>query len=113
MNEGAERRDHQEHHRGQLVDLEPDIDVEASNVDPGIEILINKGAVQHVDECAHGEDERTEDAGDGDYGGALLEVLPEQSRDQEAGERQERYEYVFEHKHLGEVNSKYQITNHK
>ena len=97
MDEGAERRDHHEHHHGQLVDLEPDIDIEAADGDPGIEIRIDKGAAQHIDEGAHGEEERPEDAGDGDDGCALLEVLPEQSRDQEAGERQERYQYVFEH----------------
>ncbi len=69
---------------------------------PGIEVLVDLRAAQHVEKCADGQDERADDSRDGEVGGFFLQIFAEQSCDQEAGERQERYECVFEHRHLYE-----------
>jgi hypothetical protein len=91
VDERAERRHDHQHHRGQLVDLESHRYLEAPDGDPRVDVLVDKGPAQYVNESAHGKNEGTEDPGNRNNGGALLEVLPEQSGDQKAGERQKRY----------------------
>ena len=78
----------------------PTFTVKRPDGDPGVEVLVDDRSAEHVEECADGEDERADHAGDGNVGRLLLQIFAEQSRDQEAGERQQRYQCVFEHIYL-------------
>ena len=93
VDQKSDAGDHDQHHRGQLIDEEIDADVEGAGLDPGVEILpqwLARGA--DLAEYQQREEERGEDRRGGDPVRSGAQVPPEEEVDDEGQKRQQRDE---------------------
>ncbi len=87
MDERADRGDDDEHHGGQLVDLEPDMDVEIARYDPGVQDGVDGLPAHDVEKRGYGQRKRRQHR---DYRRPLclfLQPVPEQSGHDEGRQR--------------------------
>ena len=90
VHERTDAGDHDEHHRGQLVDQEADRHAQGAALDPGVQILVDDLAVLHAEKGEQRADKRGEHGDDRQPVGAHAHPPAEEQREDEGGQRQER-----------------------